>query len=173
MRDITFELTFGDQVRATRAISLRQAGTWIGFAIFPLLLFWLFWTDYQTMSRGRHVNWGLTAIGVATVVFGASLVYFSPYLTVWTFRRGNKIIAGPHTYRLLADRLSMSSPLTSSEVTWPAIREVREDERFVYFFLSKTYAAVLPKRALESGELEELRTKLKEWCGATAKLGPP
>ena len=171
MRDITFELTFGDQVRATRAISLRQAGTWIGFAIFPLLLVWLFWTDYQTMNRGRPVNWGLTTIGVVTVAIGASFVYFSPYLTVWSHRRGNKLIAGPHTYRFFDDRLSMNSPLAATDVTWPAIREVREDARFVFFFLSKTYAVVLPKRVLQSGELEELRTRLRGWCGATAKLG--
>jgi hypothetical protein len=173
MRDITFDLTFGDQVRATRAISLRQAGTWIGFAIFPLLLVWLFWTDYQTMSRGRPVNWGLTAIGVVTVVIGASFLYFSPYLTVWSYRRGNKVIAGPHTYRFFADRMSMNSPLASTDVTWPAIREVSEDDRFLFFFLSKTYAAVLPKRALQSGELEELRARLREWCGSTAKLRQP
>jgi hypothetical protein len=170
MQDVTFDLTFADQVRATRAVSLRQPGTWIGFAIFPLLLVWLGWTDYQTLSRGRPVDWSLTTIGVVTVAFGASLVYFMPYLTVWSYRRGNKIIAGPHTYRFHADRLSMVSPLASTDVTWKAIREVRENDQFLFFFISKTYAAVLPKRAMVPTDLVDLRTKLTEWCGDTARL---
>ncbi|PYQ51875.1 MAG: hypothetical protein DMF78_12490 [Acidobacteria bacterium] len=170
MRDITFELTLRDQVRATRAISLKQPGMWIGSAIFPLLLIWLFWTDYQTMTRGRRVNWGLTTIGVVTLVIGASFVYLSPYLTAWSYRRGNKVIAGPHTYRFFSDRLSMNSPLAATDLTWPPIREVSEDDRFVFFFMSKAHAAVLPKRALQPGELEEPRTRLTEWCGDAANL---
>lgn len=170
MQDITFELTFADQVRASRAIFRRQPTMWVSFALFAVLLIWLLWTDYQTVSQGRRVHWNLTAMGVATVAIGALFVYFSPNLTVWSYRRGNKLIAGPHTYSFLADHLSMESPLASTDIAWPAIREVREDADFFLFFISKTQAAVLPKRELQAHDLAELRTSLKAWCGEAARL---
>ncbi len=52
-----------------------------------------------------------------------------------------------HTYGISPEWFSEKTPVNETKVAWVALHTIEEDHAYLYFFLSKTNAHIIPKRA--------------------------
>ena len=105
-------------------------------------------------------------LGGAAAGFVAT--WLSPRVATRRLLTGNANAHGPHTVRLSPTGYHAQSPFGAVDLQWAAIREVWEDVRFLYFYVSESYAQIVPKEHLAPGDLALIRSSLDAWLGPDA-----
>lgn len=166
----TFELPHGEQVRASRYVSNRQWGTWFGYAVFGGAGLFVIAHTALCVARGGMVNWPSTLLAAGACLAMVGFVYFLPNYAVWRMRRAVPIHQGPHKWTVTPGvGFATESPSATASYQWRLVRKVTESEDFFLFYLTPTFAVILPKRAVGAAE-EGLRALLRADLGDRARM---
>jgi YcxB-like protein len=167
-----FELPREEQVRASRYVSNRQWGTWLGYAAFGGAGLFLIAHTALCVTRGGVVNWPSTMLAAGGSLAMVGFIYFLPNYVVWQMRRALPIHQGPHKWTINPGvGFATESPSATASYEWKLIRKVVESDEFFLFYLVPTFAVVLPKRVVGAAA-EGLRTLLRADLGDRAKVRP-
>ncbi|WP_157964165.1 YcxB family protein [Exiguobacterium sp. TNDT2] len=103
--------------------------------------------------------WWYGTYGVASILwFLYYPKYFERHVRKQTRRligeRGNEGMIGPHTMNLDEDGLRDVNEFGETRASWAGIKEVVEEDDYVYLYNSSVSAHILPKRGLD---MEEVR----------------
>lgn len=108
-----------------------------------------------------HENswWELSGYGVIALLwFLYYPKYFNRHIRKQTKRmikeRGNEGMIGPHTMELDKDGLCDRNEFGETRVSWSGIKEVVEEDEYVYLYNASVSAYILPKRGQD---MEEVR----------------
>ena len=172
--DFTFEYSVDqrEQVRASQIMYHRKWSTRAVYAFFLLLLLTGPGLYLRDLALGRRGWLAGMAIIVTAAVAGAGASYLSPYWMIRSLRKNNRSAAGPHRYHLHPTGIDVTSPGASATLEWANIVEAYETPEFLFFYFSKSWATMLPKRVVSADELLHLRTALRGWLGDKARLLP-
>jgi YcxB-like protein len=160
--------------RASRAVQNQQRFfRWmVRLSLFsPIFLVLVGW-----LSKGDLRQALLDNVWFAVFILGMMLVVV-PWLqrrTVSKAYHANPAMQGQQTYEFSPEGLRMAGPLSSVTVAWPGIISAVETSEFLLFFVQKSLAYYLPKRAVQrSTELDELRALVLRQLGERATLFRP
>jgi hypothetical protein len=64
----------------------------------------------------------------------------------------------------------MASVGAEAGLEWANVTEVFESRRFFLFYFSASWANILPKRVVPTGELTALREHIARWVSGRARL---
>lgn len=156
---VTYEVTQGEQVRGGRNVMNRLVGTWAGYGALLLLPTVDWWT-----KRGRWQPDGLTLFLALVGAGAAALLYLNPWLVARRIRRQFPQPDGPFTLALERPGFAFTSSIGRSEFVWTFLKEVRENDEFLFLHVSKSQAFVVPKRALSPAELDAFWWVLGRWA---------
>jgi YcxB-like protein len=92
------------------------------------------------------------------------------YWSVWMYHRNLPTLKGSQVFEFTPDRLIMRGPMHNTELDWRAVRRVVETDRFMLFFVSKSVAYFLPKRAIPHTDLPHVRDQLAQWLPGRVAL---
>ena len=168
--NFAFTLGEAEQVRASRVMYHRRWSTRIVYGCLLLLLVGGGAVYVEAVSSGRDVPAVVVPIGLAGLAGAFGATYMSPYTMVRALRERKRAAAGPHQYALGDAGLQVDSPGAKTSIEWANIAEAYETREFFFFYLSKGFAALLPKRAVATRDLELLRLALRGWVGPRALL---
>lgn len=156
---LTFETNAGEQVRAARGLIIRQKSGWFLHAMFlgfPVLLaVYIGFFDPDP----RPWNW-LFVFGL--FAFCAAFLYVFPWFPVLAVRKGQRGVDGPHTVAFGAAGIQVTSPHSKAEFAWDAIVRYVETPEFLFIYLGKNVAQMIPKRALTPADLAATRAMLQD-----------
>jgi hypothetical protein len=137
------------------------------FIIVPLLILAL---QAISLSSGRAGWWPGVLIVLVASAAGIAAGYMSPRWMVANLRKNNRAAGGPHTWKFSSLGLEASAPGTTTTFEWANVAEAYEANEFLFLYISKGFAAFLPKRVVRPEELPSLRTALRGWLGEKAHL---
>jgi hypothetical protein len=168
----TFEFTVetAEQVRASRIMYHRQRSTRVTYAFFVALPALVLVFQAVSLSSGRAGWWPGVLIVLVTCAAAIVATYLSPRWTVASLRKNNRAAGGPHTYKLSSLGLEASAPGTTTTFEWANVAECYESNEFLFLYISKGFAALLPRRVVKPEDLPSLRVALREWLGEKAHL---
>jgi hypothetical protein len=165
-----FEFPRDEQVRASRLVTHRRWGTWLGYFFFGGAGVFIVTSMLVFQWQGRYVNWVSAAPAIAGCAAMVAFIYFLPTYIVHQMRKNLPIHQGPHTWIMTPGvGLSVSSPGASAAYEWRLFREVTESPDFYLLYLTKQFACVLPKRVL-GGSDAAVRQFFRAELGDRAKL---
>jgi hypothetical protein len=165
-----YELGQAEQVRATRLMYHRRRDTRLTYAFLLGSLILVVAFHAFLRAQGRE-GWSTgVAIVVAAVAGGIAASYLSPYWMVKNIRRNNRAATGPHAYRLSDAGIQTTSPGTTTSVEWSNVAEAYESREFMFFYVSKGMALMLPKRVVPAQDLVGLRRSLQSWLGPRSNV---
>ena len=160
---VTFRTDLGEQVRAARAVIIRQPSGWFLHALFlgmPLaLVLFLVFLDPDV----RPWNWWF-AFGM--FVFCGGFLYLFPWIPVRAVRKGQKNIDGPVTVTIDDEGVKVVAPQSTASFGWGAVAKHTETAEFLFIYTGQNVAMTLPKRAFASEELAAVRSLLATNAGA-------
>ena len=163
-----FQLDPREHVRVCRTVHLRRYAT--AYMIIAVGLVAVVGLHVLVVALGGK-GWppGTALVSLIALVACAAM-YFGPRHAVREMRLNNRAAAGPHVYELTDTGLRLSSPGVASSVEWANVVEMHETTEFLFFYVSNNQAVVLPKAAVGLQALPSVRTALKAWVGARARL---
>jgi hypothetical protein len=144
-----FHTSFQEHYIATLSVLSRVPLQIVFSAIFPLAGLLLLFLNLFTAS--------LSFYNIVLIFFCFA---FSPLLTalnVWLYRQRNKTSVGQFVYEIDDEGVKVTGGVFELKLAWQGIRRVVETRRFFLFFISTQMAQFLPKRAITSHQLSELR----------------
>ena len=167
-----YELGQREQVRACRVMYHRRRDAKLTYAFLLTCLMVAFGFHFYLRAHGRE-PWGPgLVIVVAGVLAGLTVAYTSPYWLVRNLRKNNRSAAGPHVFTMSEDGLATKSPGMAGSIEWANICEAYETREFLFFYVSKGMATVVPTRVISTAELPALRSAMHEWLGERAHTLP-
>ncbi len=166
-----FLLDEREQVRASRVMHHRRWSTRIAYGSLALLGLVGVPVYLEAVASGRNVPSIVVPIGLAGLAGAFGVLYMGPHTSVRALRKSNRAAGGPHVYTFDDIGLHIVSPGAQTSIDWANFIETHETKDFILFYYAKSWAALLPKRVLASGELEAFRLAIRGWLGTRASLG--
>ena len=167
---VTFDLPQAEQVRASRIVHHSNKLVRAAYVACVIIIIGVLVVAGRQSSEGNPGAWSDAAPLIFLMLIWAAVLYASPWITVRQWRKNMPIHQGPHLWRISATGLAIQSPHTGSSLEWPLIRRIEETEEFLLFFLTKTYASILPKRVLPHEIIVTLRERIAVWAPPTCRL---
>ena len=175
--EITYELTPDDLWHLTLYYRRHKALALITFyyvlgAFLILFSFWPLWTAFELWTKARRVD-------LVSVFFSCLIFYLTTRFIPLTKARTLKVMTkkmgaiGEHTVSISPEWFAEKTPVTDIKNAWVTIESIEEDKTHFFFFLSKTLAFIIPKRAFSSpATAQAFLNKSRRYWDA-AKSGTP
>lgn len=166
---LTFEVTYSerDYLRAIKFLSRRQSLIINGFVAFGVLVVsvMIYRADYNQLGW-----WVKPFFGVLFIVF-LILLRMVQLRNPGKIRKDEKFAQSPFHWMLSNESIKLTGPLFDNELKWEAIIKVLETKQDFFFYMSKRFALILPKRfVLAEPQMIELRHLISEKLGDKAVL---
>ena len=174
-----FESDEAESVRASRAVTHRMRSVRISYVVFAsFFVIGLAGLVSVLIMIRRGDDVGAPFIPFLLVIaglVGALSLYRAPRVTIRNLRKNNRAALGPHMYVFGGSGFTTKSTGASSTFEWANVPEALETREFILFYISKTWAVMLPKRVVKPEELPAFRAAVRGWVGERAHLqeGPP
>ena len=160
-----------DYVRAGKTMRGRRPlygylVVWAGVAFFVVL---------QNLRTSGIVDWLVVFLAVlfCGVMVPASVAAFREIERIRIKRQLNssKLAEGSYTYVFDEQGFSIGGELAQSELKWAAIIKAVETEKDFYFYTSKKFAQIVPKRAFASqSDIDQVRQLTGSALGERARV---
>jgi hypothetical protein len=155
-----FALSKLDHWRASRAVFRRTLVHKLAWAFFggaPIVIL-------AVVAVGGANLWQYTLSHPLAILGGPFLMLVGfpllQFWSVWMYHRNHPTLKGSQVFEFTPERLIMRGPLHNTELDWRAVQRVVETDRFFLFFISKSVAYFLPKRAVPPAELPLAREQI-------------
>jgi hypothetical protein len=168
---ISFPLPLREHYRAYRAAFHRQPSAWVAYAFFGVLPIVIFAAGH--FARGMDwaelwtEDWHLLILGPLFVLVGAPLLHL---MNVRALRRGNRTLVGDQSYTFSSDGFRTWGPLFNTSLLWEAVDRVVETRAYFFIYVSAAAAYFVPKTAITSAQLRDLRALLAASLGSRAQV---
>jgi hypothetical protein len=157
----TYELTLAEQVRAMRRVAHRRPSTWFAYATLVLILP----AGDVLIKLVLHGRWQpdeLTMMLGAVFALFAVVLYAEPWMTAR--RQRKQMPHGPVTLTVEEAGITIASDMGSHSCAWKVVKDVRRDDAFAYLHLSKSFAFVIPFRAVSTQQLDAFWWVVGRWA---------
>jgi len=166
---VSFALTPDDYIHAFRGVLHQRRSTWAAYGCFTLAIIFIAGVALLGSGRGPAFTPGnLAGILCGALVLG--FIWWHPRMSAQQLLKNNRLAVARQTWQISGSGIVMSFPGTSSTVEWSVFLRAREDERFLYLYVSELVAHLVPKRALAAEQLQELRAIVRAALGDRAQL---
>jgi hypothetical protein len=169
----TFRPTAAEHSRVLMLMLRRKRGYWVSIGVLILIIMAL---AVIPARQGRSVTEVASTVLPYLLVFGAIFLAL-PLVQRWQlgrFYRQTPTWQEEQTHEFSEDGLRMRNPLSNTLMRWDALVDVLETKEFFLFFISRSMAYFLPKRAITTpDQLRELRGLLETQlsrAGRTARV---
>ncbi len=156
--EVTFTLTPDDilhyarhyyRTRMLKALNIRPALIYAFLGLMLLVIPAGLWGALDLWRKTGVIPWGLI-LGFV-LISGVACLYLPP--TRWRivkFTRKQPESLIPHTVNISPEWLSAKTSMSESKHSWQTVYSLEEDPDYLYLFISKGSAHVVPKRAFGS-----------------------
>jgi hypothetical protein len=96
------------------------------------------------------IDWSALVVGL---FLGALIILFSDRrirARLWLKLTRRSPLYAPQSFEVAPAGLRISSPKLSSEIRWSALRDMKQAEDRLFFFVTKRLAYIVPRRAFDS-----------------------
>jgi YcxB-like protein len=178
---LTFEFTWNEaeHARLIRAMMRHRLTGWLNRAIVPIIFggFLLFVLVIPLVRPNADPVAVWIAAAPWLLILGiwfAILRWGLPYLNARTFRRDNHCARHPMRRIISVQGLRLECETTATDIRWQGMHGVVETPEFFLFYVTRSCAVELPKRAIPTQQdLKRLRLVLSQQLGDRARLLVP
>ena len=100
----------------------------------------------------------------------AAGVWASPWLSVRQNLKNHKLAFKPQTWPFSSSGVQVEANGARSSFDWAVVTRLVEHSGYLHLYVSEGMAYAIPKRALPSQELEELKNAFRQWLGPRAEV---
>ncbi len=112
----------------------------------------------------------------SAVLPGVIILTLAPYITTLTRVSQAKSTPGllePMSVRLAPDFMEQKTAIGESKVYWKNIHDIADEPHYIFLFLNKRMAYIIPKRAFLTEAQQTTFTEAAKMCWTNAKAGLP
>ncbi len=153
-----------------RKVGLRSIFVYLLFGLAGIVCVGSSFVVWETWSRSGKVEWNTLLPLLAGIFVALCFLPPSKARMTKTYRQRPGVFAR-HTYQISPEWLSQLTPVSESKNAWASLFSLEEDESYLYYFLTKSTAYIIPKRAFTSyGEAQAFLNMSRHYWEA-AKTG--
>jgi hypothetical protein len=183
---LSFEFAWNEaeHARLIRAMTRHRLTGWLNRAALPFicgaLLLFVLVVPFLRPNADPLAVWIAAAPWLVILgIWFALLRWGLPYMSARTFRRDNHCARHPMRRIISVQGLRTECETTATDIRWQGVQGVVETPEFFLFYVTRSCAVQLPKRAIPTQQdLKRLRAVLSQQLGQRAQLldlaaGPP
>ena len=166
-----YEFDSTEHYRATREVAAQSSLRWFSWAFVAFAAFMVLRT-WRAAPPGTSVT-DVLVQALPWVVIGVVWLVLIPLLQRRAARRlqaTDASVQGPQERWVDEAGYHANGNGVRIDVPWHALERVVESPRFFLFYYTKHYAYYIPKRALDSGEIVELRDLIRVGAGGRGRV---